>query len=194
MSKHPHLRMSPHKNRRPREYLTFPEVGTVQRAAGSIGRFRLRDSTMILVMYRHGLRVSECVNMTWDQVNLKEGLFHVVRAKNGIDSTHPLTKEEIKILQKLRAMCEANTYVFQNQWHGKLSTDTVRDIVRRAGEIAQLPFSIHPHMLRHSCGYYLINKSVDIRTIQVYLGHANIQNTVIYTALAANRFDGIWGS
>lgn len=192
MSKSSDSRMTPHINRRPREYLTFTEVGRVQKAAGSIGRFRLRDSTMILVMYRHGLRVSECVNMTWEQVNLEEGLLHIVRAKNGIDSTHPLSPEEVKALKRLQAVCQRSEYIFQNQWQRKLSTDTVRDIVRRAGDIAGISFKIHPHMLRHSCGYYLINKGVGLRTIQIYLGHRNIQSTVRYTALAANSFKGLW--
>jgi len=51
---------------------------------------------------------------------------------------------------------------------------------------------VHPHMLRHACGYYLANKGVDTRTIQAYLGHKNIQHTVRYTELAPDRFNGLW--
>lgn len=69
---------------------------------------------------------------------------------------------------------------------------TVRHIVKRAEEIANLPFSIHPHMLRHSTGFYLANQGHDTRAIQAYLGHANIKNTVIYTELSAKHFNHFW--
>jgi site-specific recombinase XerD len=55
-----------------------------------------------------------------------------------------------------------------------------------------LPFKAHPHMLRHAAGYKLANDGHDTRSLQAYLGHRNIQHTVRYTELAANRFDGFW--
>ena len=60
------------------------------------------------------------------------------------------------------------------------------------GVAAGLPLPVHPHMLRHATGYHLANKGRDTRTIQAYLGHRNIQHTVRYTALAADRFKGLW--
>ena len=57
---------------------------------------------------------------------------------------------------------------------------TVNHIITRAGSLAKLNLTIHPHMLRHSTGFYLANKGHDTRAIQAYLGHANIKNTVIY--------------
>ena len=62
----------------------------------------------------------------------------------------------------------------------------------RAGEEAGLPFPVHPHMLRHTCGFYLANKGIDTRAIQQYLGHRNIQYTVRYTELAPHRFLDFW--
>ena len=61
---------------------------------------------------------------------------------------------------------------------------------RLAGERANMPFSIHPHMLRHSCGYKFANEGRDTRSLQAYLGHRNIQSTVRYTAMAPDRFKG----
>jgi type 1 fimbriae regulatory protein FimB/type 1 fimbriae regulatory protein FimE len=68
----------------------------------------------------------------------------------------------------------------------------VHHIVLRAGKVAGLPFPIHPHMLRHACGFYLANKGIDTRAIQQYLGHCNIQHTVRYTALTPHRFTQFW--
>jgi site-specific recombinase XerD len=62
----------------------------------------------------------------------------------------------------------------------------------RAGELANLPFPIHPHMLRHSAGYKLANDGHDTRSIQQYLGHRNITHTVRYTELSPERFKGFW--
>jgi type 1 fimbriae regulatory protein FimB/type 1 fimbriae regulatory protein FimE len=61
-------------------------------------------------------------------------------------------------------------------------------MIARAGEIAEIGFPVHPHMLRHAAGYKLANDGQDTRAIQHYMGHRNIQHTVRYTELAADRF------
>jgi site-specific recombinase XerD len=68
-----------------------------------------------------------------------------------------------------------------------------RRMVERAALAAGLEsVKVHPHMLRHACGYALANRGVDTRTLQAYLGHCNIANTVKYTELSATRFKGLW--
>ena len=73
-----------------------------------------------------------------------------------------------------------------------MTTDNVRKLVQRGGQEAKLPFPVHPHMLRHACGYKLANDGHDTRAIQHYLGHQYIQNTVRYTQLSAQRFKDFW--
>ena len=73
-----------------------------------------------------------------------------------------------------------------------MTADNVRKLVQRGGQEAKLPFPVHPHMLRHACGYKLANDGHDTRAIQHYLGHRNIQNTVRYTQLSAPRFKDFW--
>lgn len=80
----------PNATLRSREYLTADEVEQLMSAAGSIGRHGHRDSTLILIAYRHGFRVSELVSLRWDQVDLKQGALHVGRLKNGTPSVHPI--------------------------------------------------------------------------------------------------------
>jgi len=75
---------------------------------------------------------------------------------------------------------------------GPLTPAAIRKLVKRAGKVAQLGSDCHPHMLRHSCGYYLANKGADTRAIQAYLGHRSISNTVRYTELAPGRFKDFW--
>ena len=68
----------------------------------------------------------------------------------------------------------------------------VHRLIQSLGETAKMPFRIHPHMLRHACGYKLANDGHDTRALQHYLGHKNIQHTVRYTELAVDRFKDFW--
>ncbi len=87
---------------RPREYLTEKEVERLMRAARSLGRHGHRDATLILVTYRHGLRVSEAVALRWDVVDLEQGRLHVARLKSGVPAVHSLRGPEIRALRRLR--------------------------------------------------------------------------------------------
>ncbi len=186
----PPLRI-PNKERRSREYLTDKEVVALMDAARKTGRHGHRDATLILLAYRHALRVAELVALRWDQIDLTQGLLHVTRAKNGTPSTHPLRGPEIRALRRLQRDY-AGPYVFVTERKGPLTTSTVRKIIARAGELTSLGFPVHPHMLRHACGFKLANDGHDTRAIQHYLGHRNIQHTVRYTELAPDRFNGFW--
>ena len=180
------------RERRTREHLTPQEVDKLIKAASRVGRYGHRDATLILIAYRHGLRVSELVALRWDQVDLEQGLLHVSRLKNGVPSTHPLRGPEIRALRRLRREYGTSPYVFVTERRGAMTDSSVRKIIARAGDHARLGFPVHPHMLRHACGFKLANEGHDTRAIQHYLGHRNIQHTVRYTELAPDRFKRFW--
>ena len=175
-----------------RRYLTTDEVERVIRAAGTVGRHTDRDKAMILMAYKHGLRVSELIELQWHQIDLEERLIHIERLKHGTPAIHALNGKQISALKKCKKCYPKSIYVFPSERHGPLSRRNVHYIIKRAGEIAQLGFLIHPHMLRHACGFKLANDGVDTRSIQGYLGHRNIQHTVRYTELSSERFKEIW--
>lgn len=83
-------------------------------------------------------------------------------------------------------------HIFVSERKGPLSSAAARKIVARAGRHAQITFPVHPHMLRHACGYKLANEGHDTRAIQHYLGDRNIHHTVRYTELSPDRFRGFW--
>jgi type 1 fimbriae regulatory protein FimB/type 1 fimbriae regulatory protein FimE len=166
-------------------------VDLLTQAAGKVGRHKHRDKTLLLVIYRHGLRVSEAVALKWDQIDLKSARVHVNRIKNGNASTHYLEGEELRALRKLKRLYES-PFVFVTERGGPMTRSAVNKLVERAGRQAALEFPVHPHMLRHACGFALANKGLDTRLIQDYLGHKSITHTVRYTQLAATRFKGIW--
>jgi type 1 fimbriae regulatory protein FimB/type 1 fimbriae regulatory protein FimE len=105
---------------------------------------------------------------------------------------HPLRGLEVRALRRLRRDYPDTPHVFVSERKGPLTASAFQKIVARAGEAAELPFPIHPHMLRHACGFKMANDKVDTRTIQDYLGHRQIQHTVRYTQLDGNRFKSVW--
>lgn len=180
---------------RTREHLLPEEVEAMREGLRkSKSRHAHRDSTLLLLIYRHGLRVSEASALRWEQIDFNSGTIYMKRVKKGTPSTQPLYGDEIRSLRKLQRDYPASPYVFQSSQRGPLARDTVSGIVERAGKLAALPFPVHAHMLRHGTGYYLANRGTDTRTIQSYLGHNNIQHTVRYTELASGRFQGLWDS
>ena len=181
----------PNTHYRVREYLTEKEVERLMKAAVD-NRYGHRDATMILLSYRHGLRASELCSLRWEQVDLVHGRLHVSRAKSGIPSVHPLTGTELRALRRLQREQEPGRYVFMSERGAPMSPVGFRRMVTRLGEAAKMPFSVHPHMLRHACGYKLANQGVDTRSLQHYLGHKNIQHTVRYTELSPDRFRDFW--
>lgn len=180
----------PNLEKRSREYLTVSEVNKLIKAAKSLGRHGERDSLLILVMYRHALRVSEAIDLRWDQMDLNRGRMHVNRLKNGDPSMHYLEGDEIRALRKLRRDYSATEFVFESERQGPLTPNAVHKMMARAGVEADLELSVHPHMLRHGKGYQLADEGVDARAIQAYMGHKNIQHTVLYTQLNPKRFKG----
>jgi type 1 fimbriae regulatory protein FimE len=160
--------------------------------AAADGRYGHRDRTLMLLMYRHGLRVSEAISLRWEQFDLKAGHLAVQRLKRGVPSTHPLRGPELRALRELRREWPDSPYLFVSERGGPMTASNVRKLVTRTGLAAKIPFPVHPHMLRHACGFKLANEGHDTRSLQHYLGHKNIAHTVRYTDLAPDRFKSFW--
>jgi integrase len=160
--------------------------------ARKFGRYGRRDATMILIAFRHGLRASELCDLQWHQVELATGRLHVRRVKSGSPSVHPLQGDEMRALRRLQREQEASSHVFSSERGGPLTPKSFHTLFARIGLRAKMPFPTHPHMLRHACGYALANAGHDTRALQAYLGHKNIQHTVRYSELAADRFKNFW--
>ena len=178
--------------KRTREYLLPHEVEAMIKAASSTGRHGHRDSTLILLAYRHGLRVSELVALRWEQIDFSSGTIYINRLKHGISSIHPLRAKELRWLRQLQRESPNSPYLFVSERGSPMAAATAFNIIRRAGALAGLALSVHPHMLRHACGFYLASHGHDTRAIQAYLGHKNIQHTVRYTELSSERFKNLW--
>jgi type 1 fimbriae regulatory protein FimB/type 1 fimbriae regulatory protein FimE len=178
---------------RGREYLTAEEVERLRRSALALGRYPERDAAMILLAFRHGLRVSELVGIRWDQVDFGRKTLKVNRLKGSRNGTHDLGRSELQALKKLeRSNGGRSPFVFRNERGGKLSPSGFFKILARAGRNCDPPIACHPHMLRHACGFHLINEGHSTRRVQDHLGHRNIAHTERYTELCPDRSARLW--
>lgn len=181
-------RRPPNKLVRSREYLTLEEINALRSAARSTGRHTVRDEALIVVAYRHALRVNELVGLRWTDIDLVNRTIHINRSKREAEQTHCLADDEIELLQQLP---RTNEYVFATEVGTQMSRRTAYDKIQRAGKLANLSIKAHPHMLRHTRGYLLANRGTPTRDIQDYMGHKDIRSTQLYTALAAERNRGL---
>jgi integrase len=188
----PALRRVANAEMRSREYLTSAEIEKLIKAAKD-GRWGHRDATLILVAYRHGLRAKEACELEWSQVEFgRSACLHVRRAKKGKPSVHPIRGDELRMLTALHNENPDSGYVFTTERGTPFTADAINRLVKIIGARAKLPFPVHFHMLRHSCGYALANAGADTRAIQDWLGHRSITHTVRYTELSRTRFKDFW--
>ncbi|MUG98937.1 tyrosine-type recombinase/integrase [Scytonema sp. UIC 10036] len=199
---------------RSREYLTATEVKTLLDAVKSRSKHPARDYALVLLMFRHGLRASEAINLRWDAVMLERQEIFINRLKGSEDGTHVLQNDEIECLKTIKALYPGYRHIFvhdrvkqriadkkfmdalkekklPNDAAEQMTLDAIAKIFERAGEVANLGIKIHSHMMRHSCGYFLASQGMTTRDIQEFLGHKNIQHTVRYTKHNAERFKQI---
>jgi type 1 fimbriae regulatory protein FimB/type 1 fimbriae regulatory protein FimE len=170
-----------------REWLTEDEVEAIIKHASNP-----RDKLMILLAYRHGLRVTELISLRWQQIDLEAARLKVHRLKNGEPSVHPVSGRELRALRSLRRGMGPNArWVFVTERKLPMTRNGFYKLLSKAAERAGLS-DVHPHLLRHATGFKLVNQGLDTLSLAAYLGHSNIQNTKRYTKMNSTRFDGLW--
>ena len=103
---------------------------------------------------------------------------------------HALQVDELWVLRRLQSEQPLSSHVFSTERGGPMTAKGFNTLIHRIGERAGMPFSVHPHMLRHACGFKYANEGKGTRSLQGYMGQRNAQSTVIYTALSPDRFKG----
>jgi type 1 fimbriae regulatory protein FimB len=183
------------RKERRREYLSANEIDKLLVAAKSATRNPERDYCALLLMFRHGLRVSELCTLQLSDINLELRELYVRRVKGSDSGVHPLFNGETQAIQAwLRKRAEMNPplscqELFLSERRRPMSRVSVWVMVRHIAAAAGLEaLAVHPHCLRHSTGFDLINKGTDVRVVQSYLGHRAISSTVRYTKLDSRRF------
>lgn len=160
--------------------------------AAKHGRHGPRNHLLVLMLYHHGLRASEAVNLKISDVNLERARLWVPRLKGSLSTMHPIPGSELRALKRYLAARDSQLpWLFVSERGTQMTRSAVFRIVKDAGLRAGLGH-VWPHMLRHSCGYYLADKGIDFRVAQDYLGHRDPKHTQRYTRIAGKRFENIW--
>ena len=131
--------------------------------------------------------MSICAGIKWTWDAMRACTF--AGSSMGMPSVHPLQGDEMRAL---RALKRESAFVFVSERGAPFTRAGFAKMVARLGVEAKFKFGVHPHMLRHACGYALANRGHDTRALQAYLGHKNIQHTVRYTELSPTRFKDFW--
>ena len=178
-----------------KNFLTTSEMKKFLEAARK-GRHGVRDYCLMLTAYRHGLRVSELIDIRLKDLDFDSARIYVRRLKGSLSTHQPIEGDELRSIRAWLKIREnypnsSSNYLLLSE-RGPLTRQAVNYLVEQIGKRAKLSFKVNPHMLRHSTGYYLANKGCDTRLIQDYLGHRNITHTVRYTRTSAHRFEGLW--
>lgn len=179
-----------------RKYLTSAEVERLLDAALH-GNNPERDYCLIRMCFIHGCRVSEINAWRMSDIDLEGNNIYIHRLKNGFSTTHPIFQAERTALKNWLAIRYGyrnshSNWLFLSRKGNPLSRQRIYQLMRQYSEVAGLDINAHPHMLRHACGFALADNGIDTRLIQDYLGHRNIQHTVLYTATNALRFKEVW--
>ena len=175
-----------------RNYLTPDEVDELLSAAAKT-RQPTRNKLIILLLYRHGLRVTELCNLQTHHIDIKSGLINVFRLKGSKDSVQPLQRDTIKLIKKyLNTRKPQSNYLIISNRDQPIDRITVTNLIKRLSKQAKLPIIASAHTLRHSCGYYLANNNIPLQIIQDYLGHKDANNTRKYTQLNSKQYNNLW--
>ena len=142
-------------------------------------------------MYGSGLRRSELLNLKLVDIDSKRMLIRVKDSKGNKDRYTLLSKTALEDLRIYFKDWKPREYLFEGQKGGKYSAVSVLKIVKEAAKKARIKQTVTPHVLRHSFATHLLESGVDLRQIQVLVGHGSSKTTEIYTHVATNTFKNI---
>ena len=167
-------------NPRTIKYLTQDELHRLLKAIT-----KRRDKAIFLIAYRHGLRASEVGMLKVQDVNMDRGRIFVTRGKGSHSGEYPLQPDEVKALNAWRKERRDGTpWLFPTMRGTPISRWTLDYLMKSYGAKASIPpDKRHFHVLKHSIATHLLEAGADLRWVQDWVGHKNIQNTVIYAQI-----------
>jgi integrase/recombinase XerD len=184
---------SPHIGRPLPSSLTEDDVELLLNAPETAHKLGFRDKTMLEMLYATGLRVSELVNLTLDQVSLRQGVVRVT-GKGNKERLVPVGEEAMSWLENYLNETRKSilgeqqcSYIFVTARGENMTRQAFWHIIKRYARKAGMTKTLSPHTLRHAFATHLLNHGADLRVVQLLLGHSDLSTTQIYTHIARER-------
>ncbi len=177
---------------RPRKEKKLPTVISKEDVLALIEQTNnIKHRCIVELLYGSGLRRNELLSLKIEDIDSKRMLVRVKQAKGNKDRITLLSQNALQDLRSYYKTWKPKEYLFEGQKGGKYSGQSVVKVVKTAAHKAKIRITVTPHMLRHSFATHLLEAGVDLRQIQVLLGHSSSKTTEIYTHVATNTFKTI---
>jgi len=172
--------MKPRQDTTPPPEITFLTQDEVRRLFAVITS--KRDRALFQLAYHHGLRASEVSLLQREDVHEKQGRIYIPRVKGSIAKTYPLQPEDVRLVRAyLRTREDDSPYLLISTRGIPLERRSYWDLMQKYGQVADIPKPKRRfHALRHAIAVHLLDAGADVAFVQDRLGHANIQNTMVY--------------
>ena len=151
----------------------------------------LKHKCILMLIYSAGLRRSELLNITINDINSERMIIHINGAKGKKDRISLLSENLLQLLRQYYKQHHSKKYLFEGQNGGKYSATSVANILKKAAKKIGISKTVTPHMLRHSFATHLLEQGTDLRYIQELLGHESSKTTEIYTHVSKKAIDKI---
>lgn len=151
-----------------------------------------KHKVILALLYSCGLRVSELINLKWENIDRSRMIINIIQAKGNKDRQVMLTPSLIPLLEKYYKEYKSKVYVL-NGWKDELQyTDrSVGQVIKQLATKAGLNKRVYTHLLRHCSFTHLVEQGVDINLIQKLAGHSNVKTTLIYAHISHNLISKI---
>lgn len=177
---------------RPRKEKKLPTVlskNEIQLLFGNT--HNLKHLTILAVIYSCGLRISELINISLNDIDNNRMIIHIRKGKGNKDRQVQLTNQVLELLRMYYKKYLPVNYLIVGQNGGKYSTTSIQKIIKKSALKARIYKKVTPHTLRHSFATHLLENGTDIRFIQKILGHSDIKTTQIYTHVSNAQLKNI---
>lgn len=154
-----------------------------------------KHKVILYLLYGCGFRVQELIDLKWSHIDRSAGVIYVIQGKGKKDRQVPLFPEAVAVLtryfREYRSELVGCEYVLKGQFGGQYTQTSINQVLKQLSAKSGIRRNVHAHLLRHSYATHLLEGGIDLRTIQVLLGHSSAKTTQIYTHVSKKRIASV---
>lgn len=178
--------------KRPRNERTLPIVLSKVEVQVILSKVKnLKHKAMLSLLYSSGLRIGELLAVKINDIDSSRMLLHVKNGKGAKDRMVPLAENVLQLLRQYYKIYKPIGYLFNGQGNHQYSPISVRNVLKRAVYASNIKKKVTPHTLRHSYATHLLEAGIDLRYIQVILGHSSSRTTELYTHVSSKKLNAV---